>query len=158
MSGDHSAFALADCSHVDFDVVLRDSELLASEEVRGDFGAMDDVLAGEAGDVGTGSADIFLLDNGNFLSLFGERPEQDSFPGSAAAKNDEVIFLRSERSSVVAHLSSFRKRRLVGSFSSVGCGDRGFWFLSFFDWPSQLFQQAQRDSGRRSAARAPFFK
>src|SRR5262245_48119728 len=91
---DHPTFAIPHRGHVHLEIVLGDSELLASSKIRSDLGAVNDILAWEAGDVRTGTSDIFSLDNGYLLSLLGQRPRHvlGSF---AAAQNDKVVVLRS---------------------------------------------------------------
>src|SRR6266849_10412776 len=89
----HLAFALAYSEHIDLPVVLRDSEFLASSEVRSDFRAVNDVLAWETGDVGTGTAHIFSFNDGGLHPLFGQRPG-DELAGSSAAQNEEIIVFR----------------------------------------------------------------
>lgn len=59
------------------EAVVRDPKLLAVAEIRRDFGIVDDVLAGQAHDVWTRSADIFAIDDGDALSFSGERPRSD---------------------------------------------------------------------------------
>lgn len=73
---------------------MRDPKLLAVAEIRRDFGIVDDVLAGQAHDVWTRSADIFAIDDGDALSFSSERPRSDRRSG-ATPKNDEIVFPRS---------------------------------------------------------------
>src|SRR5258705_8381982 len=91
--GDHLALALAHCGHIDSPAILADSEFLASPEVRGDFGAMDDILARKTGDVGARTSDIFSLNDGSLHPLPGQCPG-DVFAGFAAAQHEEIIFFR----------------------------------------------------------------
>src|SRR6516162_3845661 len=83
---DHLALAIAYRRHVDLETVFGDSELVAPPKVRGNLGAVDDIFAGKASDVGTGAADILSLDDGDVLSLFGQRPS--NVLGSFAAAQD----------------------------------------------------------------------
>ena len=53
---DHALAAGADPHHIDVPVAVDDAELGAVLEERGDFGGVDDVFAGQAGDVGAGAA------------------------------------------------------------------------------------------------------
>jgi hypothetical protein len=53
---DHFALALADNGHVDVPFAVDDAELISAAEEVGDLGGVDDVFAGEAGNVGAGSA------------------------------------------------------------------------------------------------------
>src|SRR5215471_186836 len=61
-TGYHLAFALADARHVDCEAVERDAKLFASANVRRNLRTVDNVFAREAGDVRTGSANIFAID------------------------------------------------------------------------------------------------
>src|SRR5271167_874022 len=91
--GDHLALAFAHGWHIDLPVILANSEFLASPEVRGDFGAMDHILARKAGDVGARTSDIFSLNDGSLHPLPGQRPG-DIFPGFTAAQHEEIVFFR----------------------------------------------------------------
>src|SRR4051812_47352773 len=88
---DHLALALTHGCHVDFPVILGDSEFLASSEVRADFGAMDEILARKTGDVGARTSEIFSLNDGSLGPLLGHRPG-DVFAGLAAAQHEEIVF------------------------------------------------------------------
>ena len=90
---DHLALAFAHRRHVDADIVFADAELLAAIKERGDLGAVDDVLAGQARDVGARAAHIFALDHHDALSLLGGSPG-NQFSAGAAAEHDEIIFFR----------------------------------------------------------------
>src|SRR6266852_9298736 len=90
---DHLALALTHGRHIDFPVILGDSEFLASPEVRGDFGAMDHILARKAGDVGARTSDIFSLNDGSLHPLPGQCPG-DVFAGFAAAQHEQIVFFR----------------------------------------------------------------
>src|SRR6266446_806578 len=92
-SSDHLALALTHGWHIDFPVILRDSEFLASPEVRGGFGAMDDILARKTGDIGARTSDIFSLNDGSLHPLPGQCPS-DVFAGFAAAQHEEIVFFR----------------------------------------------------------------
>src|SRR6266571_204316 len=91
--GDHLALALTHGRHIDFPVVLDDSEFLASAEVRGDFGAMDDSRARETGYVGARTSDIFSLNDGSLHPLFGQCPS-DVFARFAAAQDEQIVLFR----------------------------------------------------------------
>src|SRR5208282_1268612 len=91
--GDHLALALAHGWHIDFPVILGDSEFLASPEVRGNFGAMDHILARKAGDVWARTPDIFSLNDGSLHPLPGQCPG-DVFPSFATAQHKEIVFFR----------------------------------------------------------------
>src|SRR5882762_6219661 len=79
--GDHPALALTHGWHIDFPVILGDSEFLASPEVRRDFGAMDDILARKTRDVGARTSDIFSLDDSS-LHPFAGRVQAMYLPAS----------------------------------------------------------------------------
>src|SRR6185437_14039318 len=61
-----------------------------------DLGAVNDVLARQAGDVGTGAADVALLDDDHPLAGFAEAPG-DGFARLAAAENNGVVSFRAHR-------------------------------------------------------------
>ena len=82
-----------DAGHIDVPVAVDDAELGAALEVLSDFGAVDDVLAGKAGDVGTGSADALVLDGDDALSLRAEGPRH-VFACFSAADDDCVVLFR----------------------------------------------------------------
>src|SRR6266478_1846561 len=90
---DHPALAFMHRWHIDFPVVLGDSEFLASPEVSGDFGAMDDILARKTLNVGARASDIFSLNDGNLRPLAGQWPG-DVFTGFAATQHEEIVFFR----------------------------------------------------------------
>ena len=58
-----------DARHIDVPVSADHAELCASPEEGRDFGAVDHVLAGKAGDVGAGSPDALVFDVDDVLSL-----------------------------------------------------------------------------------------
>ena len=91
-SVDHLPLAVADGGHVDLPVAAGDPELGAAAEIVGDLGAVDDVLARQAGDVGARPADIPPLDDRRALPLRGQRPGQE-LAGRPAAQDDHVVFL-----------------------------------------------------------------
>lgn len=78
---------------LNLETVFGDSELVAPPKVRGNLGAVDDIFAGKASDVGTGAADILSLDDGDVLSLFGQRPS-NVLGSFAAAQDYDVVLLR----------------------------------------------------------------
>src|SRR6476660_1788544 len=73
----HLAFAIADARHVDCEAVERDAKLLAAANVGRDLRAVDDVLARQAGDVRTRSANIFAIDDCDPLSFASKRPRSN---------------------------------------------------------------------------------
>jgi hypothetical protein len=56
-------------------------------------GAMNNVFAGEAGNVGTGTSDISALDNNDTLSSFGHRPGK-VLAAFTTAPNDDIVLFR----------------------------------------------------------------
>jgi hypothetical protein len=56
-------------------------------------GTMNNVFAGEAGNVGTGTSDISALDNNDTLSSFGHRPGK-VLAAFTTAQNDDVVLFR----------------------------------------------------------------
>src|SRR5258706_16111809 len=92
-TGDHLALALTHGWHIDSPVILGDSEFLASPEVRGDFGAMDDILVWKTGDVGARTFDIFSLNDGSLYSFPGQCLG-DVFSGFAAVQHEEIVFFK----------------------------------------------------------------
>jgi len=84
------ALAFAHSAHVDASVFLADSKFLATKEERGNLGAMDNVLAGKAGDVGTCAAHVFALDDHHALALLRGSP-CDELAAGATAQNDNII-------------------------------------------------------------------
>src|ERR1700730_10229953 len=71
---DHLAFSIANARHMDLSIVLGDSELRASPEIRSHLGAVNDILARETGDVRARASDVFSFDNDRALSLLGQCP------------------------------------------------------------------------------------
>src|SRR5207244_11210686 len=96
-TGDHLALALTHGWHIYFPVILGDSEFLASAEVRGHFGAMDDILARKTGDVGARTSDIFSLNHGS-LHPPPSQSTGDVFACFAAAQDDQTVCCRVRRS------------------------------------------------------------
>ena len=90
---DHALAASADGFHVDVPFSVDDAELCAALEEGGDLGGVDDVLAGEAGDVGAGSAETLVFDVGNFFALEAEMPGE-IFAAFSAANDDCVVLFR----------------------------------------------------------------
>ena len=74
---DHAAFAFANSVHVDGEFSLGNAELFTPSNVRRDLGAMNDVLARQACNVRTRSADISTFNYGDALSLRRECPGSD---------------------------------------------------------------------------------
>ena len=90
---DHLSLVGADGIHIDAPVAVDDAELRAALKVRRYFGAMDDVFAGQAGNIGTGSAHNVLFDDDGATAVRGEMPGH-VFTSFAAADNDCVVLLR----------------------------------------------------------------
>jgi hypothetical protein len=83
----------ADTGHVDVPLAVDHTELLTALEVRSDFGAVDDVLGGQACDIGTGAANVILFDCGYPLPPCGEMPPH-IFSSFSGTQNDCVVVLR----------------------------------------------------------------
>src|SRR5262245_50761465 len=73
----HLAFAFAHSVHVDSEVSFDDAELFTSTKVRSNLRTVNDVLAGQTGDVRARPADVFALDHRDTLSLLGKSPRSD---------------------------------------------------------------------------------
>ncbi len=71
---DHELAAGADAGHIDVPVAVDDAELGAALEEGGDFGGVDDVFAGEAGDVGTGSTEALVFYVSDLMALRAKVP------------------------------------------------------------------------------------
>ena len=91
----HFAFAFADGAHVCGETAVHadNAELAAAGEVRGDFCAVNDIFAGQAGGVGARAADVLAFDQGDAAAFGGKRPSGDGSPGTAA-EDDDVEFFR----------------------------------------------------------------
>jgi hypothetical protein len=72
---------------------VRDPKFLAATKVRGDFGAVNDVLARQARDVRTRPADVFAVDDCDFLSFTGKSLRRDA-RARATAENHQIKFFR----------------------------------------------------------------
>ena len=70
----HLPLAITHNRHVNLGIVLGDAEFFTSPKVGGYLRAMDDIFARETGDVGTGTSDIFSLNNDRSHSLLRLRP------------------------------------------------------------------------------------
>src|ERR1700743_2630540 len=86
---DHLLAASINPGHVDVPGTLNDAELCATLEERSNLGTMDHVLAWETGDIGTSSADPFVLDSYYALALPAKGPGH-IFASFSAADNDCV--------------------------------------------------------------------
>src|ERR1700761_181477 len=89
----HAAFALANSAHVHSEISVGDAELFASANVPSNLRAVNDVFAGQTGDIRARSANVFALDNRDTLPLPGKRPGSNR-RSRAAAKNHQVEFFR----------------------------------------------------------------
>src|SRR5579859_1731883 len=87
---DHLPFAACDSGHVDRIPGCADSKLCGAIEVGCNFSAMDEVFAGETGNVWAGAAYPFAFDHGDALALSGDRPREE-FGTFAAADDDQVV-------------------------------------------------------------------
>jgi len=75
------------------ETVVSDPKLLASAKVGRNLRIVDDVLAGQARDVGAGPANVFAVDYGDAVAFSSKRPRRDSGTG-AAAENHEIELFR----------------------------------------------------------------
>src|SRR5215470_18522596 len=73
----HRAFAFAHSAHVDGKVSFGDTELFTSAKVRSNLRTVQDVLAGQTGDVRARPADVLALDHRDTLPLLGKSPRRD---------------------------------------------------------------------------------
>src|ERR1700746_3750682 len=73
-TGYHLAFALADYRHTHGEVPFGYAELFAPPQIPGNFRAVNDVLAGHAGNVLACPADVLSFDHRDTLSLSGKSP------------------------------------------------------------------------------------
>src|SRR5688572_3979653 len=89
---DHLPLATTHALHVDADVARGDAEFRSATDQRRHSRAVDHVLAGEAGDVRTGSADQPALDDDGAPRCPGQRP-RDVFSRLATAEYENVMGL-----------------------------------------------------------------
>ena len=87
----HLALALTHGGHVDANILFADAEFVAAIKERGNLGAVDDVLAGQARDVRARTGHVFALDRNHALSLLCECPGKN-FAAGAAAQHEEIVF------------------------------------------------------------------
>ena len=87
----HFALAGVNSRHVDGDRPGLDPELPMPANERCDLSGINDILAWQAGHIGTRSADILPIDDGGPLSFFGHRPGRQ-FAGCAAAQHEDIEF------------------------------------------------------------------
>src|SRR5215510_13318273 len=73
----HLAFAFAHSPHVDGEISFGDAELFTSAKVRSNLRTVNDVLAGQTGDVRARPADVLALDHRDTLSLLGKSPRSN---------------------------------------------------------------------------------
>src|SRR5580658_7248233 len=90
----HFALPCVNSRHVDCDRPGLDPELPMPANERCDPGGINDILAWQAGHIGTRSADILPIDDGGPLSFFGHRPGRQ-FAGCAAAQHEDIEFFGS---------------------------------------------------------------
>ena len=87
----HLAFAFTHGAHVDPAIVLVDAELRAPEKIRGHLGTVDDIFAGQTGDVGAGTADVLAFDDRRFFTRLGLGPG-DEFTAFTTAQHKQIVF------------------------------------------------------------------
>jgi hypothetical protein len=90
----HPAFALANSAHINGEVSVENAKLLASAKVRGNLRAMNNVLAGQTGDIRARSSNVFAFNNRDPLSLCSKRPRSNGRSRAAAKDHQIVIFRR----------------------------------------------------------------
>jgi len=71
---DHRTLPLAHVRHANAAIVLSDAEFMAAKKIRRHLGAVNYVLTRKTGDVGTGAADVFALDDSGLQPLAGQCP------------------------------------------------------------------------------------
>ena len=76
----HPALTFTNYVHINGEVSFGDTELFTSTKVRGNLRAVNDVLARQTDNIGTGPADVFALDDCDTLFLVGEGPGSDCSP------------------------------------------------------------------------------
>src|SRR5207244_5987029 len=86
---DHPPFAAGDAGHVDARRPSYHSQAFGRVDKRNGLGAINDVLAGQAGDVWAGAADHRSFDDDGFLVLSRESPGE--YLARNAAANDQIL-------------------------------------------------------------------
>src|SRR5207253_5204524 len=86
---DHLAFAAGDAGHVDAHRPAHHAQTRGRVDERNGLGAINDILAGQAGHVWTGAAHHGSFDDNGFLALFRQGPGEDLARDAAA--NHEVL-------------------------------------------------------------------
>src|SRR5258708_14619358 len=89
----HLALASAHRLHVNFPILLGNSEFLTSLEIGRDFGAMNNVLARKARNIRAGTSNVLPLKDNGLHPLFGHYPG-DVLACFSAAEHKEIIFFR----------------------------------------------------------------
>jgi hypothetical protein len=88
---DHLPLATRDARHVDTHRAGHDTQALRGVDERDGLGAVDDVLAGQAGHVRAGAANHRAFDDDGFLFLARKGPGEDFARDPAA--NDQVLIV-----------------------------------------------------------------
>jgi hypothetical protein len=89
----HFALARVNSRHVDGDRPGLDPKFPLAHHERGDLGGINDILARQAGNVRTRSADILPIDDGGSPSFFGDC-SGSQVAGGAGAQHDDIEFFR----------------------------------------------------------------
>src|SRR6266404_6782875 len=89
----HPAFAVAHERHSDCEAFFSYAEVFTSANVRRNLRTVNNVLAGQTGNVGARSANVFAIDHCDTLSLRSKCPCSDSRSG-AAAEDHKIEFFR----------------------------------------------------------------
>src|SRR5262245_37738559 len=90
--GHHLSLAFTHSGHIDAKAVDRDTELFTPAYVRSDLRTVNDVFAGQAGDVVARASDVFAFDQGDSLPSFRSGPCSDLGPCAAAEHYQIVLF------------------------------------------------------------------
>jgi hypothetical protein len=114
---DHFPFSFPNSGHVDGEAGGADSKLFASLDVRRHLGAVNDVLAWQAGNIGAGSANILAFNYRHALPLLCKRPSK-ILRTFSTAQDDEVVILR-ETNTHSAILLFRRGSRPGGSYKQL---------------------------------------
>src|SRR6267378_1469834 len=89
----HPAFAAAHERHSDCEAFFSNAEVFTSANVRCNPRTVNNVLAGQTGDIGARSANVFAIDHGDTLLLPSKSPCSDC-RSRAAAQDHKIEFFR----------------------------------------------------------------
>src|SRR5580704_1620483 len=88
----HLAFAVTHLRHIEFEIFSSYAELFTSANVRRNLRTVNDVLAWQAGDVGTRSTNIFAFDHCHAPSFTRKGPRSKSRARAIAEDHKIVLF------------------------------------------------------------------